>query len=63
MIVYNYLPDFERIQADECKRPFIGHTLLDKWFDNPIFILSVKSHKWSLTITCLNSKTDPLQFK
>jgi hypothetical protein len=45
MIVYNYLSDFERIQTDECERPFIGHTLLDKWFDNPIFVLSVGSHK------------------
>jgi hypothetical protein len=54
-ILCNYLPKFERIWTDDCKRPVMEPTCPDKWLGSLIFILSGGSHKWSLTIICPNS--------
>jgi hypothetical protein len=40
MIVYNYLFEFERIQASDCERSFMRFIWLDKWLVSSAFIWS-----------------------
>jgi hypothetical protein len=68
-IIYNYLPEFERIRSGDCKRPLIELTWPNKNWATQLLIRLGGSHKWFFIITCLNSlkfeqiivdDTDPL---